>query len=70
MAHPRPRSGEGAELDADLLSRARSANHVGGPTVRMVVSTSHTADAAELRARQVAALVRLLRQAVELRRAA
>ena len=70
MPHPRPRRGEGAELDADLLSRARSASDVGRPTVRTVVSTADPAEAAQLRARQVSALVRLLRQAVELRRAA
>ena len=53
-------------LDDRLLERARES---ALPEVRIVVSTADGRDAGELRARQFAALVRLLRHAVEIRRA-
>lgn len=54
-------------LDDHLLERARESAR---PEVRIVVSTADGHDAGDLRARQLAALVRLLRHAVEIRRAA
>jgi len=69
MPHPHRRR-HCSDLDADLLGRARRAGKmVAPPTVETIVSIAD-ARAAELHARQIAAIVRLLRQAVELRRAA
>ena len=57
------------ELAADLVDRIRkTANR--GPTVEIVVATADGRDAAELRSKQLAAIVRLLRHAIEIRRAA
>jgi len=57
------------ELAADLFDRVREAVD-RAPAVEIVVATAHGRDAAELRSRQLAAIVRLLRHAVEIRRAA
>ena len=71
MPHPRPRLYYGAELATDLLARAREAgDHSRRPAVAAIVKVADAADAEELRIRQTAAIVRLLRQAFELRRAA
>jgi len=57
------------QLATDLVDRIReTANR--GPAVEIVVATAHGRDADELRSRQLAAIVRLLRHAVEIRRAA
>ena len=70
MPHPHSRRRNDGALEADLLGRARRVGKtVAPPTVETKVSIAD-ARAAELHARQIAAIVRLLRQAVELRRAA
>ena len=58
-----------SELAADLVDRVREAVD-RAPAVEIVVTAAHGRDAAELRSRQLAAIVRLLRHAVEIRRAA
>jgi hypothetical protein len=68
VLHPEPRHRDGAELDEDLLDRARESAR--GPKVNIVLSTAQGRDVAELRSKQLAAIVRLLRHAVEIRRAA
>ena len=68
MPHPDPRHRDDADLDEDLLDRARESAR--GPKVNIVLSTAHGRDVAELRSKQLAAIVRLLRHAVEIRRAA
>jgi len=69
LPHPHRRR-RCADLDADLLGRARKTGKtVAPPTVETKVSIAD-AHPAELHRRQIAAIVRLLRQAVELRRAA
>lgn len=55
------------ELDRDLAERLRE---LGRPRVETLVRIADPAEADELRVRQRAAIVRLLRQAVELRRVA
>lgn len=70
MPHHRPRRPD-AELEADLLDHARHAGQLGKrPTIVAVVRVADQNQADELRARQRAAIVRLLRQAVELSRVA
>lgn len=69
MPHHCPRRHQGAALDADLLDQARPADPLGKrPTVVAAVKVADPNEADALRVRQRAALVRLLRQAVELRR--
>jgi len=68
MPHPDPRHRDGAGLDEDLLDRARE--RARGPKVNIVLSTAQGRDVAELRSKQLAAIVRLLRHAVEIRHAA
>jgi len=63
VPHPQPR-----RYCADLLGRARKAT-VASSTVETVVTFAESS-ATEMHERQIAAIVRLLRQAVELRRAA
>jgi hypothetical protein len=71
VPHSRPRRHDRAELATDLLARAREADGLGRrPAVAAIVNVADAADAEELRKRQTAAIVRLLRQAFELRRAA
>jgi len=67
VPHPRPRRHERAELERDLTDRLRD---LPRPRVETVVRIADPVEADELRARQRAAIVRLLRQAVELRRVA
>jgi len=67
VPHPQPRR-QSADLDADLLGRARKAT-IASSTVETVVTIAQSS-AAEMHERQIAAIVRLLQQAVELRRAA
>ena len=57
------------QLAADLVDRVRETTH-SRPAVAIVIATARGRDAAELRSRQLAAIVRLLRHAVEIRRAA
>lgn len=54
-------------LDGDLAERLRE---LGRPHVETIVRIADPAEAEELRVRQRAALVRLLRQAVEMRQVA
>jgi len=69
MHHPRPRRRKDADLEADLLGRARLAGDAARrPTVGTVVTIAEPLEAAALRARQIAAIVRLLQHAVEARR--
>jgi hypothetical protein len=68
VPHPDPLHRDGAELDEDLLDRARESAR--GPKVNIVLSTAQGRDVGELRSKQLAAIVRLLRHAVEIRRAA
>jgi hypothetical protein len=71
VPHPRPRRRNGDELTVDLLARARNAGDLERrPAVAAIVNVADAVDAEELRRRQTAAFVRLLRQALELRRAA
>jgi hypothetical protein len=71
VPHPRHRRHDGAELATDLLARAREADDLGKrPAVAAIVNVADPAEAEELRKRQTAAIVRLLRQAFELRQAA
>lgn len=71
MPHSQPRHEDGTDLEADLLDRARETAEGGrAPLVEIVIATAHGRDAAELRSKQLAAIVRLLRHAVEIRRAA
>jgi len=66
-AHPRRRAG--ADLEADLLDRARAvANPDTRPKVETVLTIADPIEAVGLRARQISVIVRLLRQAVEARR--
>ena len=66
MHDPRPRRRNDADLETDLLGRARLAGDATRrPTVETVVTIADPLEAARLRARQLAAIVRLLRQAVE-----
>jgi hypothetical protein len=53
------------DLDRDLAECLRELDR---PRVETIVSIADPAEASELRVRQRAAIVRLLRQAVELRR--
>jgi len=69
VPHPHSRSRNDADLEADLLGRARKAAKTNAPPTVETVSIAD-AHAVELHQRQIAAIVRLLRQAVELRRAA
>jgi hypothetical protein len=57
------------QLAADIVDRVRETAD-RRPMVEIVVATAHGRGAAELRSRQLAAIVRLLRHAVEIRRAA
>ena len=66
-SHPRRR--DDADLETDLIDRVRQTAE-SGPTVTIVLSTTDGHDADELRCRQLTAIVRLLRHAVEIRRAA
>ncbi len=59
MPHPHPRRHNGVGLDHDLHERLRE---LGRPQVEMVVRIADPAEADELRARQRAAIARLLRQ--------
>jgi hypothetical protein len=68
VPHPDPRHRDGADVDEDLLDRARESAR--GPKVNIVLSTTQGRDVGELRSKQLAAIVRLLRHAVEIRRAA
>ena len=68
MPRSRSRHQDGADLEADLVGRVRETAE-GRPAVEIVVATAHGRDA-ELRSKQLAAIVRLLRHAVEIRRAA
>ena len=71
MPYPDSRRHDGAELAADLLARAHEAgDHSRRPAVAAIVKLADAADAEELHIRQTAVIVRLLRQAFELRRAA
>ena len=69
MPHSHSPHQDGADLEADLVGRVRETAE-GGPAVEIVVATAHGCDAGELRSNQLAAIVRLLRHAVEIRRAA
>jgi hypothetical protein len=69
VSHPRLGRREGADLEADLLGRARTVgNPETRPKVETVLTIADPSEAAGLRARQISAIVRLLRQAVEARR--
>lgn len=68
MPHSHPRDQHGANLEADLVDRVRETAE-GRPAVEIAVATAHGSDA-ELRSRQLAAIVRLLRHAVEINRRA
>ncbi len=68
MPRSRSRHQDGADLEADLVDRIRETAE-GRPAVEIAVATAHGRDA-ELRSRQLAAIVRLLRHAVEINRRA
>ena len=69
MHYHRPRRRKDADLETDLFVRARLAGDAARrPTVETVVTIADPLEAAGLRARQLAAIVGLLRQAVEARR--
>jgi hypothetical protein len=71
MSNRDPRRREGAKLGTDLVKRARTERAAAiQPTVERVVTIADPSVAAELRVRQLSIIVRLLRHAVELRRAA
>ena len=66
-----PRRHGDADLATDLLARAHDAAELPRrPAVRATVRVADAVEAEDLRRRQTAAIVRLLRQAFELRRAA
>jgi hypothetical protein len=66
-----PRRHGGADLATDLLARARDAADLSRrPAIRATVRVADAVEADDLRRRQTAAIVRLLRQAFELRQAA
>ncbi len=69
MSRSHSRHQDGADLEADLIDRVRETVD-SRPAVEVVVATADGHDVAELRSRQLAAIVRLLRHAVEIRRAA
>lgn len=69
MSDAHPRRHQGADLEADLLDRARAvANPDTRPKVETVLTIADPIEAVGLRARQISVIVRLLRQAVEARR--
>jgi hypothetical protein len=64
-----PRRNQGGDFEADLRDRVRAAgDREARPKVETVVTVAGPIEAAALRARQITAIVRLLRQAVEARR--
>jgi hypothetical protein len=71
VSDPHPRRRDGAKLQTDLVKRASTVRDAAmGPTVESIVTIADPSEAAELRAQQLSIIVRLLRQAVELCRAA
>jgi hypothetical protein len=69
VAHSYPRRRRGVDLETDLLGRARAAGDTETePKVETVLTIADPIEAAGLRARQISAIVRLLRQAAEARR--